>query len=160
MDVLRTGIGMDVLAELDRGWGLGNLARDAFASAGGALILRATDVSVPGLVAAGRGLMRLWFEATRRGLAVHPWGSPFLFQHLLEDPSSLTAWERRALTAAASGFSLDRARPILLVLRISRWDSPPVVRSLRRSLDDVLAGQTPASREVSTDRVRAPGDEV
>jgi len=138
MDVLKTGIGMDVLAELDRGWGLGNLARDAFAGSGGALILRATDVSVPGLVEAGRGLMRLWFEATRRGLAIHPWGSPFLFQHLLEDPSSLTEWERSALAAAAGGFELDVERPILLVLRVSRHDEPPRVRSLRRSVQDVL----------------------
>jgi molybdopterin/thiamine biosynthesis adenylyltransferase len=139
MDVLKTGIGMDVLAELDRGWGLGNLARDAFAASGGALILRAGDVSVPGLVAAGRGLMRLWLEATRRGLAIHPWGSPFLFQHLLEDPSSLTDWERAALTAAADGFELDVERPILLVLRVSRYAAPPRVRSLRRPVEDVMA---------------------
>ena len=85
MDVLRTGAGMDLLAELDRGWGLGNAARDAFAGVGGALVLRAAAVDRAALVEAGRGLMRLWLEATRRGLAVHPWGSPFLFQRLLED---------------------------------------------------------------------------
>ena len=32
MDVLRTGAGMDLLAGLDRGWGLANASRDAFAA--------------------------------------------------------------------------------------------------------------------------------
>ena len=122
MDVLRLGVGMDFLAETDRGHGLGNLARDAFAGSAGALILRARGVSTASLVEAGRGLMRLWFEATRRGLAVHPWGSPFLFQHLLEAPEGLSDWERDALSDAARGFDLDAERPILLILRISRWE--------------------------------------
>ena len=138
MDVLKLGLGLDFLAELDRGHGLGNLARDAFAASARALVLRATSTDRPALVEAGRGLMRLWLEATRRGLAVHPWGSPFLFQHLLEAPETLTGWERTALNHAANGFELDPERPILLVLRISRYEDPPVVRSLRRPLKDVL----------------------
>jgi hypothetical protein len=86
--------------------------------------------------------MRLWLEATRRGLAVHPWGSPFLFQRLLEDAGSLEGWERSALSDAAGAFgrvvAIERERPILLILRISRG-GPPSVRSLRRPLGDVLA---------------------
>jgi molybdopterin/thiamine biosynthesis adenylyltransferase len=137
MDVLRTGSGMALLAKLDRGWGLGNLARDAFAASGGALILRVQSVEPHALVDGGRGLMRLWLEATRRDLAIHPWGSPFLFQRLLEEPDSLEPWERDALTRAAGGFALDAGRPILLVLRVSRA-GPPSTRSRRRPLDDVL----------------------
>ena len=141
MDVLRTGAGMELLAGLDCGWGLGNLARDAFAAAGGALVLRAAAVDPSALVQAGQGLMRLWLEATRLGLAVHPWGSPFLFQRLCEEPDSFDDWERGALTQAAGAFErvveLDRDRPILLVLRVSRSDQPSV-RSLRRPLEDVL----------------------
>jgi molybdopterin/thiamine biosynthesis adenylyltransferase len=137
MDVLRTGAGMALLAKLDRGWGLGNLARDAFAASGGALILRAHDTAPQALIDGGRGLMRLWLEATRRDLAIHPWGSPFLFQRLLEEPDSLEPWERDALTRAAGAFSLDAGRPILLVLRVSRA-GPPSTRSRRRPLDDVL----------------------
>ena len=79
---------------------------------------------------------------TRRRLAIHPWGSPFLFQRLLEDGDSLEGWERSALTQAAGDFDrvvgLDPERPILLILRVSRGD-PPTVRSLRRPVDDVLA---------------------
>jgi molybdopterin/thiamine biosynthesis adenylyltransferase len=141
MDVLRTGAGMDLLAALDRGRGLAKPARDAFAGSAGAIVLRAADVGRAALVDAGRGLMRLWLEATRRRLAVHPWGSPFLFQRLLEDRGSLEGWERAALAHAADAFGrvvgLDRDRPVLLILRVSRSD-PPSVRSLRRPVDDVL----------------------
>jgi hypothetical protein len=142
MDVLRTGAGMELLAALDRGWGLRNAARDAFAASGGAIALRAAATDRAALVDAGRGLMRLWLEAARRHLNVHPWGSPFLFQRLLEQPDSLEGWERTALTHAADPFDrvvpLNRDRPILLVLRLSHND-PPSVRSWRRPLDDVLA---------------------
>ena len=105
-------------------------------------MLRAAGVDRAALVDAGRGLMRLWLEATRRGLAIHPWGSPFLFQRLLEAADSLEGWERTALTHAADAFgrvvALDRERPILLILRVSRG-GPPSVRSLRRPVDEVLA---------------------
>jgi molybdopterin/thiamine biosynthesis adenylyltransferase len=142
MDVLRTGAGMELLAGLDRGWGLRNAARDAFATSAGAIVLRAAAVDRPALLDAGRGLMRLWLEATRRGLAVHPWGSPFLFQRLLEDGDSLEGWERKALSHAADAFErvvgLERDRPVLLILRISQG-TPPSARSLRRAVDDVLA---------------------
>ena len=142
MDVLRTGAGMDFLARLDRGRGLGNASRDAFAGSAGAIVLRAAAVDRASLVDAGRGLMRLWLDATRRRLAIHPWGSPFLFQRLLEDADSLERWERTALTAAAGAFErvvgVNRERPVLLILRVSRGD-PPSVRSLRRPVDEVLA---------------------
>ena len=142
MDVLRTGAGMELLAGLDRGWGLGNAARDAFAGSAGAIVVRAAAPDRTVMVDAGAGLMRLWLEATRRGLAVHPWGSPFLFQRLLEDGESLERWERTALTRAAGAFErvvgLDRDRPVVLILRLSR-SGPPSVRSLRRPIEDVLA---------------------
>jgi hypothetical protein len=142
MDVLRTGAGMDFLARLDRGRGLGNASRDAFAASAGAIVLRARAVDRAALVDAGRGLMRLWIEATRRRLAIHPWGSPCLFQRLLEHGDSLDGWEHTALTHAAAAFErvvgLDSNRPVLLVLRVSQGD-PPSVRSLRRPVEDVLA---------------------
>jgi hypothetical protein len=86
--------------------------------------------------------MRLWLEATRRRLAVHPWGSPFLFQHLLEDFHSLERWERTELIRAAGRFAdvvgLERERPVMLILRLSRT-GPPATRSRRRPPVDVIA---------------------
>ncbi len=87
--------------------------------------------------------MRLWLEATRRGLAVHPWGSPFLFQRLYEDPASLEDFERAALADAAGAFALDPERPILLILRLSGEAAPPSARSLRRPVEEVLERARP-----------------
>ena len=89
------------------------LARDAFAASAGAIVLRARGVEPrPRSSTPARGLMRLWLEATRRELAIHPWGSPFLFQRLLEDGDSLEGWERSALTGAAARVrARRRARP-------------------------------------------------
>ena len=105
-------------------------------------MLRAAAVDRAALLDAGRGLMRLWLEATRRELAVHPWGSPFLFQRLLEDRDSLERGSAPRSTRAAGAFErlvgLDRDRPILLILRMSRG-APPTVRSLRRPIEEVLA---------------------
>jgi len=137
LDVLRTGAGMHFLAAHDRGWGLLKSARDAFVGSGGALVLRAGAIDEASLIDAGRGLLRLWLEATRVGLAIHPWGSPFLFQRLLEAPDSLGSWEQSALREAATAFTLDPAYPILLVLRVSHA-GPPSVRSLRRPVAEVL----------------------
>jgi hypothetical protein len=110
-------------------------------------VLRAPGAGRAALVEGGRGLMRLWLEATRRGLAVHPWGSPFLFQRLYEEPASLEAFERGALADAADAFggvvALDRGRPILLILRLSRGAAPPSARSLRRPVEKVLEGAQP-----------------
>jgi hypothetical protein len=150
MDVLRTGAGMDFLAENDRGWGLRKTARDAFAGSGGAIVLRAAALDDAALLDAGRGLMRLWLEATGLRLAIHPWGSPFLFQRLHEDPASLEPFERAALARAAEAFALDPAHPILLVLRVSH-SGAPTARSLRRPLEEVLsfASSRPSARSIT-----------
>jgi len=141
MEVLRSGAGMAFLARLGHGRALGNASRTAFASAAGGLVLRAVASDEAALLEAGRGLLRLWLEATRRGLAVHPWGSPFLFQRLLEAPPSLGSWEQDALAEAAAvfgdAFPLTPDKPTLLVLRIARGEAP-TARSVRRPVDDVL----------------------
>ena len=86
--------------------------------------------------------MRLWLEATRRGLAIHPWGSPFLFQRLLEDADSLEGWERTALTGAAGAFERvvgarprapDPAHPARLARRTRRRCGRCAGRSTRCS---------------------------
>jgi hypothetical protein len=59
---------MDLLAELERGWGLRNASRDAFAAAGGALGIRAPATEPAALVDAGRDLMRRGSRRLAAGL--------------------------------------------------------------------------------------------
>lgn len=141
LEVLRSGAGMTLLERIGQGRALGNGARTTFASAGAALVLRSRGDDAASLVDAGRGLLRLWLEATRRGLSVHPWGAPLLFERLLEAGDTFSSWEREALAEAAEAFAREAPRvpgcPTLLVLRLSFGDKP-TARSLRRDVDDVL----------------------
>jgi nitroreductase len=145
LEVVRSAPAMDVLRSLDLGRALGNAARTSFREAAAALVLscrapRGGPDRVT-LLDAGRGLERLWLEATARGISIHPWGSPFLFQRLLEAPDSLDAWERTSLRHAAGIFGgvvpLRAESTMLLVLRLFRG-APATAFSLRRDLDEVL----------------------
>jgi hypothetical protein len=142
LEILRTGKGMQLLADLGRGRALGSSARKAFANAGGAVVIGTRDLSPSSLVYAGRGLLRLWLAATRAGLGLHPWGSPFLLQRLLEASETLDAWERRNLEVAVAPFRA--AVPVasgvtpLMVLRLSNGPRAKA-RSIRRDVDEVLS---------------------
>jgi hypothetical protein len=124
------------------GWGLRKVAPDALACSGGALVLRAAAVDRAALVAAGEGSHAVVARGDPSAARGSPVGVAVLFQRLLEQPESLDAWEQGALARAAGAFerivTLDPARPIQLILRISRG-APPSTRSLRRPVDDVLA---------------------
>lgn len=141
LHVVRQADPMALLAELEAGRALGSSARTAFLHASAALVLCTRGTSPAQLLDCGRGLLRLWSEATARGIAVHPWGSPFLFQRLEEAGSTLEPWERAVLEKAAKGFEAevgrDREQVVLLILRLSKAD-PPTARSVRRSVEDVL----------------------
>jgi hypothetical protein len=65
-----------------------------------------------------------------------------LFQRLREAKETLDPWQRDRLAKALESFEaatgLDPGLTPLLVLRISRCP-PPTARSLRKSVDEVLA---------------------
>ena len=139
LQVVRSSDAMAVLRTLDKGHALGNSARKAFGLAAAALVL--TIESSDDFVEGGRGLERLWLAATRRGIAVHPWGSPFVFQRLVEAPDTLDEWERGCLSRAMAAFDeaapLGRSKSRILVLRLSRG-AQATARSLRRPIAEVL----------------------
>ncbi|MFC4946138.1 Rv1355c family protein [Pseudonocardia sp. GCM10023141] len=141
MEVLRSAPAMAQLRRIDRGHALGDATRTAFRSAGAALVLCTAGTDRAAMVDAGRGLLRLWLAATGLGIGVHPYGGPFLTQHLPEATTALDGWSRtivaeadRQLRAAAD---LPPDATMLLALRLGTATGP-VARSLRRSVDDVL----------------------
>ncbi|MFO0676139.1 MAG: Rv1355c family protein [Polyangiaceae bacterium] len=142
LSVVRSGPAMEFLRREDLGRALGASARKAFRASAAFAVVSAGGTSKRELVDAGRSLERVWLEATRLGIAVHPWGSPFLFQRLESAPDTLDAWERSILAreAVRLGDVVGVAAPgttRLLVLRLSRG-APATARSLRLHLDDVF----------------------
>jgi hypothetical protein len=124
------------LRELGLGGALRSATRNAFATAGAALIVGAASTDVAALLDAGGDLLRLWLAATGHGIGVHPFGTPFLAQRLAEEPESLAPWEQDAVRAALPAITLPDAT-VLLVLRLSTDDASGG-RSLRRPVEQVL----------------------
>lgn len=135
--MLRSPATVERLRTLGLGGALRTAARSAFTTAGAALVVGTASTEVPGLLAAGGDLLRLWLAATGHGIGVHPFGTPFLAQRLAEEPESLAPWEREAVRAALPAITLPDAT-VLLVLRLSTDDASGG-RSLRRPVDEVLA---------------------
>lgn len=90
---------------------------------GAVLLLTITDPSAHGMIAGGRGLMRIWLECTRRGLALQP------------DHFSVGTEDLRRATAGAFGADPE-ARPIA-VIRIGRALAP-AAPSARLPLDHIF----------------------
>lgn len=142
LDVIRSAPTAEALGRFDLGRAVGGASRTAFRNAGAALVIgvRSTDHSC--LVEAGRGLLRLWLDATAREIGVHPWGSPFFYQHLREPGSTLDTWQREAIAHSrrifAEAVPLEEDVTVLLVLRLAAG-TRPTARSVRRAVDDVLS---------------------
>ncbi|HKR52208.1 MAG TPA: Rv1355c family protein [Pseudonocardiaceae bacterium] len=142
LEVIRSAPTAEVLGGLGLGGALGAGSRTAFCNAGAALVIGVRFTEYACLVEAGRDLLRLWLDATARGVGVHPWGSPLLYQRLRETGSSLDAWQRDAIAHSRKIFA--EAAPVkddvavLLVLRLTTG-TQPTARSVRRPVDDVLS---------------------
>ncbi|MEC8023662.1 MAG: hypothetical protein VX223_06970, partial [Myxococcota bacterium] len=131
------------LREIGLGSALGNAERDAFltASAAGLLILPGDDTP-NAFFRGGRVFQRVWLEATRLGLAIHPVSNlPWMFRRV-------DRMQGRGFSPEAREF-LRTVRPTfdslfpaskgarLGLLRISSA-SRPAARTLRRPLSDVF----------------------
>jgi hypothetical protein len=134
--VLRSPATVERLRTLGLGGALRTATRNAFATAGAALVVGTPSTAVAALLDAGGDLLRLWLAATGHGIGVHPFGTPFLAQRLAEEPESLAPWERDAVRAALPAITVPDAT-VLLVLRLSTDDASGG-RSLRRPVEEVL----------------------
>ena len=89
------------------------------------------------MTAAGRSLQRLWLEATRAGLSVHPWtvGALLLTRQEVFHGQGFTATETQGVLALGRnlrrGFGLQPRDCPVFVFRLFK-SPPPAARSLRR----------------------------
>lgn len=141
-DVIRSAPTTEALGRFGLGSGLGDASRTAFRNAGAALVIGVRSTDHACLIEAGRGLLRLWLEATARDIGVHPWGSPFFYQRLREAGSTLDTWQRETIAHSRrtflKGAPVEEDVTVLLVLRLTTG-TRPTARSVRRAVDDVLS---------------------
>jgi len=105
-------------------WGMSRMQASAVRNCGALLLLAGRDASPGGLIAAGRGLLRLWLAATRADIAVQPVHFP------------LSAEPMRTECLRTFGLPADRHPVTMLRLGYARRPAP---RSDRLALERFCA---------------------
>ncbi len=137
LSVARRADVMAVLAEQDLGRALGESTRDRIAAAGGLAVVSVPGSSQADYVRGGQAVERVWIEAERLGLAVHPTSPVFIFGVEDADFDELSPRYADRLRRLRRDFAdivrLGR-RHVALVMRIGYAPSVSV-RSRRLSAD-------------------------
>jgi nitroreductase len=143
LEVLRPWRVVSTLGAIGGGRALGDMARASVASSSAIGLVTVRGVARTDYVRGGRASQRIWLEATRRGLAIHPWtGLLHLFARLERgggegfDPrqrAELFTLRRRWAHLFRGGEG--RGEAFLFRIAVA---GPPTARALRRRLDDVL----------------------
>ncbi|RIQ11305.1 Rv1355c family protein [Jiangella rhizosphaerae] len=126
---------MEVLAEQDLGRALGESTRDRVDAAGGLAVVSVAGSSPADYVRGGQAVERVWIEAERLGLAVHPMSPVFIFgvdDADYEELSPRYADRLRGLRRDFAGIVGLGQRYVALVMRIGYAPSVSV-RSRRLS---------------------------
>ncbi|SDT66156.1 Rv1355c family protein [Jiangella sp. DSM 45060] len=137
LGVARRSDVMAVLAEQDLGRALGESTRDRVEAAGGLAVVSVAGSSPADYVRGGQAVERVWIEAERLGLAVHPMSPVFIFgvdDADFEQLSPRYSDRLRRLRDDFAGIVGLGRRHVALVMRIGYAPSVSV-RSRRLSAD-------------------------
>lgn len=140
LEVLCWPEAMELLGRTGQGRAIVKSGIDAMDRCSAAALLSVPDGGSSGLVTGGRALQRVWLEATARGLGVQPRGVLLFLSRLLalglpfEEEEASQIRDARSMLSDVFGES-DRTE--VMLLRLSHSD-PPVVRSLRRPVEESL----------------------
>lgn len=132
-----------ILRDLGGGNAFDSLALKGLSNASAMIFLSMPKYDLGNFFEGGRSMERLWLEATRLGLAVHPMISPlYLFPRVLhandEGISEQNAQELRQLRARfASIFKLDDDGADIFLTKIAKAPDPEML-TFRLPLDHVL----------------------
>ena len=133
---------MDQLAAWDLGRSLGEATRGRVRSGSALAVVTVEDASPAAYVAGGQAVERLWLEATRLGLAVHPVSPAFLYALNAWDHSGLVGEEKAPELSDLSdrfraAVGLGDGEHLCIVARLFRAEAPSV-RSLRHPLEELF----------------------
>ncbi len=134
---------MEFLGRAGGGRALGDLSRKLVAGASAVGLVTMPGTGRESFFEGGRAVQRLWLEATMRGIALHPMtGLPYLFARLERGAGDLFSEDERETLRGLRRrylrlFSVGPGHGEVLLFRL-HCAGPPVARSLRRPLDEVL----------------------
>ncbi|SEF15916.1 Rv1355c family protein [Jiangella alba] len=150
LGVARRSDVMAVLAEQDLGRALGESTRDRVEAAAGLAVVSVAGSSPADYVRGGQAVERVWIEAERLGLAVHPMSPVFIFgvdDADFEELSPRYSDRLRRLRDDFAGIVGLGRRHVALVMRIGYAPSVSV-RSRRLSADRTVRDALEAGRNL------------
>ncbi|MGB6182939.1 MAG: Rv1355c family protein [Rhodococcus sp. (in: high G+C Gram-positive bacteria)] len=123
LDVARRPDVMRLLADWDTGTALGDDTRERMDATSAVAVVVAPGFGAAEHVRAGCAVERVWIEAERHGLAVHPVSPVFLYARDPEEFANLSPRYAHRLAALRRQFlgavDIEENEPIALVLRLS-----------------------------------------
>jgi molybdopterin/thiamine biosynthesis adenylyltransferase len=129
------------LSDWNAGHALGMITRTAIRSSSALAIITVGGLRPADYVLGGEAVERLWLDAERSGLAVHPVSPVFIYATDDSDFVDLVGERAGALRTLSELFrqtvGIEDAEQLALVLRLSHAP-PPSARSRRLPLDQVL----------------------
>ena len=140
---------MELLADWNRGQALGDGTRDRIASTSALAVVTIRGQAPADYLQGGAAVERLWIQAERLGLSVHPVSPVFLYAIRLDELAQLSTKFLPDLVHLKRTFdeilSLDEGEALVLVLRLSN-EVGVAARSGRLSrIATVLAGTDPGN---------------
>jgi hypothetical protein len=147
------------LSDWDAGHALGLSTRTAVRSSSALAVVTVAGTRPVDYVRGGGAVERLWLDAERSGLAVHPVSPVFIYATEDSDFVDLVGARAPALRDLSDQFrqaaGVEDAEQLALVLRLSHAP-PPSVRSLRLPLDQVLVRSPAPSNQKTRNTVGFP----
>jgi tRNA A37 threonylcarbamoyladenosine dehydratase len=149
MRTLRSWAALERVKIRGGGRALTENAQKRVGASSGVCLLTITGKGRDAYFEGGRALERLWLTSTARGLAVHPWGLPYLFVRLERgDGIGFDEDEKRELASIRRAFhelwEVRADETEILLFCVSYMESSEI-RSLRRPLSEVLTLESPSA---------------
>jgi molybdopterin/thiamine biosynthesis adenylyltransferase/nitroreductase len=134
---------ISTIKSLEAGFALDMIAKKNIESAAAMVMITLPTYNLQNYFDGGRAMERFWLAATQLGIAVYPMISPFyLFPRILHgageglDTKSITELKQvKKKFSQLTGFADNQAE--IFIAKLSKA-APPVIKSLRLPLEDVL----------------------
>lgn len=137
---------VNVLTKLGLGKKIQKQARDLCASASAIVAVTVPGGTQRDFLQGGRGMERVWLEATRQGLACHSIsGIAYLIQRLKEDAAEKISARhqqmiREVFTTLQRRFDFKEEENLAMLFRVG-YSDPPSARSLRTPPQELLVSE-------------------
>lgn len=130
---------IELVREWQGGRALERFSKNGIKNASAVVLVSTTGMDLDSRISGGRAAQRVWLQANRVGIGVHPISAPIFLFHALEHMQDIAKDHRAELERLQKWFNEVRGSSTsapLFMMRLS-LNGDPSVRALRRPLDQM-----------------------